>query len=64
MGQMSFASPAPVLAERNTRPTSNRHRTGLLSFSLMTTDTRSRLFIIAFVSTCTQMGLLRGMALR
>ena len=34
------------------------------SFSLMTTDTRSRLSSSAFVSTSTQMGLFLGMALR
>ena len=61
-GQMSLASPAPVRADSITRPFSKTQRTGLLSFSLMTTDTRSRLPSMVLVSTVSRMGLFRGMA--
>ena len=62
MRQTSFASPLAVLADIVTFSSPNWQRTGLLSFSLMTTLTRSRLWSIVFVSTTTLMGFLRGMA--
>jgi len=62
MRQTSFASPLAVLADIVTLSSPNWQRTGLLSFSLMTTLTRSRLWSIVFVSTTTLMGFLRGMA--
>ena len=62
MGQMSRASPLPVRADMNTLSPENTQRTGLFSFSLMTTLTRSRLSIITLLSTSTEMGLFLGMA--
>ncbi len=59
---MSRASPLPVRADIYTLSMLNTHRTGLFSFSLMTTLTRSKLSIITLLSTSMQMGLLVGMA--